>query len=141
MKMNRPAVQLICSYAFCAAHRLHRADWPEERNLKVFGKCANTHGHHYKMELHLEGVLNSDTGMLVNGFDVDQIVKPFVEEYLDHKYLNQDVPFFKDYQPTAEWLAVWIYHGLKNEFPAHVTLCKVKIYETDKLSVEYREEK
>lgn len=133
----KPKVCLICSYHICAAHQLSRKDWSEEKNLKVFGKCANIHGHQYTMELHLNGEISQETGMLINGFDVDKIVQPFVSECFDHKFLNEDVDFFKDCQPTAEWIAVWVHKELSNKFPNNVSLSKVKIYETPELAVEY----
>ena len=114
--MNQPTINLVCSYAICAAHRLYRPDWSKDKNVKVFGKCANIHGHQYTLELNLQGELNHDTGMLINGFDVDTIVKPFLEQSFDHKYLNEDVAFFGDKQPTAEWIAVWVYDQLKSKF-------------------------
>ena len=35
---------------FNAAHKLFRPDWSDEKNRKVFGKCANEnyHGHNYE---------------------------------------------------------------------------------------------
>ena len=38
---------------FNAAHRLYKADWSEEKNEAVFGKCANQnwHGHNYTLEV------------------------------------------------------------------------------------------
>ena len=32
---------------FNAAHKLYNPEWSEEKNIEVFGKCANTnwHGH------------------------------------------------------------------------------------------------
>jgi len=132
-----PNINLICSYPICAAHQLYRNDWSDEKNKEVFGKCANIHGHQYNMELHLSGEISSETGMLINGFDVDKIVSPFIQDYFDHKFLNQDVDFFKDNQPTAEWIAVWVYQELKDKFPKHVELKKVRIGETPELAVEY----
>ena len=36
---------------FNAAHKLFRSDWSDEKNKKVFGKCANEnyHGHNYEL--------------------------------------------------------------------------------------------
>ncbi|RLD60007.1 MAG: 6-carboxytetrahydropterin synthase, partial [Bacteroidetes bacterium] len=30
---------------FNAAHRLFRAEWPDDKNLEVFGKCSNPNWH------------------------------------------------------------------------------------------------
>lgn len=130
-------INLICSYPICAAHRLARLDWSDEKNNQVFGKCANTHGHQYTMELHLRGEPDVETGMLINGFAVDEIVAPFIRDQFDHKYLNEDVAFFKETLPTAENIAVWVYQELQGQFSSPVRLHKVKIYETPELAVEY----
>lgn len=132
-----PQIQLVCSYAVCAGHRLHRADWSPEKNHTVFGHCANNHGHQYRLDLVLCGPIHSDTGLLINGYDVDKIVKPFLAESFDHRFLNDDVEFFKTHQPTAEWIAVWVYEELKDHFPEPVELKKVRVFETPELAAEY----
>ena len=134
-----PQISLVSTYHICAGHRLSRPDWTPEQNQKVYGHCANNHGHQYKLELTLTGNLSADTGMLINGYDVDAIVQPFIKENFDHKFLNDDVVFFKEQQPTAEWIAVWVFRSLKSLFPASVALKKVRIYETPELAAEYAE--
>lgn len=132
-----PTITLTCSYSICSGHRLYRPDWTSEKNRQVFGKCANNHGHQYKIDIVISGPLSPDTGMLINGYDVDSIVKPAVIAPLDHHFLNDDVAFFKDHQPTAEWIAIWIFDTLKGQFPLPVTLSKVRVYETPELITEY----
>lgn len=136
--MKIPTITLISSFDICAGHRLYREDWSKEKNHQVFGHCANNHGHQYKLELHLEGEISQETGMLINGYDVEAIVQPFLKENFDHKFLNDDVDFFKEHQPTAEWIACWVFHQLKNHFPAHVKLKKVCLYETPNLAAVYK---
>lgn len=132
-----PQIQLVCSYSICAGHRLSRSDWSPEKNRAVFGHCANNHGHQYRLDLVLNGEINAETGLLINGYDVDKIVKPFLAESFDHRFLNDDVEFFKKHQPTAEWIAVWLYEELKVFFPKHITLKKVRVFETPELAAEY----
>ena len=50
------------------------------------GKCFNLHGHSYKMQVEFEGVIDPDTGMVLDYFDVKDIVGPLVEE-LDHSVI------------------------------------------------------
>lgn len=135
--MTAPRISLICSYPICAGHRLSREDWSKEKNREVFGHCSNNHGHQYRLDLFLSGGISSETGMLINGYDVDAIVKPFLAASFDHKFLNEDVDFFKTHQPSAEWIAVWVFDELKGKFPAHVTLKKVRVFETPELATEY----
>lgn len=135
--MDSPVVQLLCSYSICAGHQLHRGDWDEAKNRAVFGKCANRHGHQYRIEVMLSGPLSPDTGMLINGYSVDEIVKEHVTEILDHRFLNDDVDFFTTHLPTAEWIAVWVYETLQGKFPTPVTVKQIRVYETPELAAEY----
>lgn len=132
-----PQINLVCSYKICSGHRLFRADWSDEQNKQVFGRCFHEHGHEYKIDLILTGQISAETGMLINGYDVDDIVKPVIYGQLDHKFLNKDIEFFKQHQPSAEWIAVWIFDQLKNQFPPHATLKRVRVFETAELFCEY----
>lgn len=135
--MDKPWVNLVCRYSVCAGHRLRRDDWSEAKNREVFGKCVGPHGHEYGIEVVLTGPLSSDTGMLINSFTVDETVRGRVVDQLDHRFLNDDVPFFKEHQPTAEWIAVWIYRELSHAFPVGVVLERVRVFETPTLCAEY----
>lgn len=132
-----PPISLVCRYSICAGHQIYRADWSEEKNREVFGKCTHRHGHEYHIDVILTGPLSLETGMLVNGFAVDQIVKTHVLDILDHRFLNDDVPFFNTHLPTAEWIAIWIYDSLQGKFPNSATVSKVRVYETPDLAAEY----
>ncbi len=132
-------ILLTCSYDLCSAHKLSNPSWEDGKNRAVYGKCADLHGHQYKIEVSLTGLIPSDTGMLINGFEVDRIMGEKIIKQADHKYLNDDIPFFATHPPTAEWMAVWVFNEIKNAFPAGVTLDKVRIYETPHLFAEYSE--
>ena len=108
-----------------------------QKNQQIYGKCSNIHGHQYKLEIILTGPISEETGMLINAYDVEEIIRPFITQYFDHKYLNDDVPFFKTHQPTCEWIAVWIYEELKNKFPKPAVLKKVRLHETHEVAAEY----
>lgn len=130
---------LTCSYDLCAAHKLFNPSWDEGKNRAVYGKCADLHGHQYRIEIALTGLIPPDTGMLINGFEVDRIVGEKILQKADHKYLNDDIAFFQKHPPTAEWIAVWIFDEIKNAFPSGVALKRVKVYETPSLCAEYPE--
>ena len=53
---------------FNAAHRLFNAEWSDEKNLEVFGKCSNPnfHGHNYTIETWLDGPIDPETGYVVS---------------------------------------------------------------------------
>lgn len=130
-------INLICKYQICAGHRLYNPDWSPEKNNQVYGKCVQNHGHQYQLELILTGEISSETGMLINAFDVEKIIRPFIDQNFDHKFLNDDVPFFKKNPPTAEWIAIWIFEELKNKFSLPVQLKQVKVHETHEVATEY----
>ena len=51
---------------FNAAHRLHKQDWTDEKNKKVFGKCNNSyfHGHNYEIIVAVTGDIDPETGFV-----------------------------------------------------------------------------
>ena len=100
---------------FNAAHRLYRPDWDDQKNNDVFGKCNNPnfHGHNYALEVGITGEVDPETGYLIDIKKLKTIMKEEVEDYLDHKNLNLDVPEFKVINPTMENIAIFIWNKLK----------------------------
>lgn len=133
---NNPQVNLTTSYDVCAAHKLWNSAWDEKKNREIFGHCADLHGHQYKLEITITGKIVPDTGMILNGYEIDRIVKEIILKEIDHKYLNEDVPFFKKTLPTAEWIAAWVFEKLEGAFK-NASLKRVRIYETPSLYAEY----
>ena len=124
---------LTTSYAICAAHRLYHPHWSEEKNRQVFGPCADLHGHQYRFEISVAGTVDPDSGMILNAFEMENIVREKVVSQVDHKYLNEAVPFFREKLPTSEWIACWVFQELKKAFPAGCELKQVRVYETPSL--------
>lgn len=124
---------------FNAAHRLHRKDWDEEKNREVFGKCAlpNFHGHNYELTVSVTGEIDPATGFVINLDDLKQIIKDEVEDYLDHKNLNLDIPEFKNLTPTAENIVVLIWNRIRKHLSGDKQL-EVTLYETPRNFVTYR---
>ena len=123
---------------FNAAHKLYRPDWSDEKNESVFGKCANEnfHGHNYDLTVSLTGKVDPETGYVYDLGKLKDIIKQEVEDYLDHKNLNLDIPEFKNLNPTAENIAILIYDRLINHFTPDYKL-KITLYETPRNFVEY----
>ncbi|MGH9794706.1 MAG: 6-carboxytetrahydropterin synthase, partial [Candidatus Acidiferrales bacterium] len=50
-------IRLTRKVEFSASHFYRNAEWSEEENRRVFGKCANPHGHghNYVLEVTVEG--------------------------------------------------------------------------------------
>lgn len=123
---------------FNAAHRLFRKDWSDEKNWEVFGKCSNPHyhGHNYVLEVGLEGDVDPETGFLINLDELKDIIKTEVEDYLDHKNLNLEIPEFKDLNPTVENIAKVIWNRLSKRLSNRFNL-SVKLFETPRNFVVY----
>ncbi len=89
------------TYQFDSAHKLAHPDWSPERNGQVYGKCARLHGHTYQLTVELTGPPMRD-GMILNYFDLDRLIKPWLYDDLtgpDHNYLND---IFPDIITTSE---------------------------------------
>ena len=123
---------------FNAAHRLYRKDWSDEKNWEIFGKCNNPnfHGHNYELEVGVTGDVDPDTGYLIDIKILKDLIKEEVEDALDHKNLNLEVPEFADLNPTAENIAKVIWEKLRARLDAKFEL-SVKLYETPRNFVLY----
>jgi 6-pyruvoyltetrahydropterin/6-carboxytetrahydropterin synthase len=108
MKMRARTCTITKRFEFEAAHRL-----PNHQ-----GKCANLHGHSYKLEVSFYGPIQepqgqSSEGMVVDFADVGAIVKERIIKLLDHRDLNAIFADLYDGAPTtAENIAWWIFEQL-----------------------------
>jgi len=123
---------------FNAAHRLYRDDWNEEKNISVFGKCSNPnfHGHNYELEVGISGEIDNETGFLIDIEKLKCIIKEEVEDYLDHKNLNIDIPDFKNLNPTMENIVIVIWNRLRKKLEKKYEV-SVKLFETPRNFVVY----
>ena len=86
-------------------------------------KCARIHGHSFRVEVHLSGELDPQSGWVQDFADIKFAFQPLFEQ-LDHHYLN-DVAGLEN--PTSENLAKWVWDRLKPGLPL---LSKVVVHET-----------
>jgi len=130
-------LSLTRRYSFPASHRLSRAEWSDAENHRVFGKCANAHGHghNYALEVTVTGSINPATGMIANLTDLDSFVRARVLDDFDHSNLNEQIPEFRDTIPTTENLCRVIFRRLSRF--SHARIERVRIEETAKNSFEY----
>ena len=98
-----------------AAHRLP--------NVPPGHKCARLHGHSFRIEIHVSGPIDPDSGWVMDFADIKSAFRPLFER-LDHHYLN-DIEGLDN--PTSEQLARWIWVRLDPALPG---LSKVVIHET-----------
>jgi len=117
-------VRLSKKFRFEAAHLLPRV--PEGH------KCRRLHGHSFQVELTVEGLVDPETGWLMDFADVARVFAP-LHEQLDHHYLNE-VEGLEN--PTSENLARWIWQRLEHQLP----LAEVRIDETCTSACIYRGE-
>ena len=124
---------------FSASHKLHNPKISNKKNELIFGKCNNFHGHNYYLEVTLYGEPDNDSGYV---FDLKKLSKIISKEILlkvDHKYLNE-VSMFSNINPTTENMAKIFWNILKQKLKTkNAKLYSIKIYETEKNMIEYRE--
>jgi 6-pyruvoyltetrahydropterin/6-carboxytetrahydropterin synthase len=124
---------------FNAAHKLFNPNWSREKNEEIFGKCANEnwHGHNFNLHVTVKGEPNSETGFVYDAKKLSIIIKEHVTDVLDHKNLNVEVDFMKNKICSIENLVIGIWNQLKPQMPSDVILHSLKLYETDRIYVEY----
>ncbi|PMP66151.1 MAG: 6-carboxytetrahydropterin synthase QueD [Thermodesulfobacterium geofontis] len=103
------------------------------------GPCENLHGHNWKVELVVEGSELNSTDILIDFSILKKILKETLAE-LDHKLLNE-IPYFKNTNPSSERLAEYIFKKVKEKLSAYtnVKVKEVTVFETEKASATYYE--
>ena len=103
------------------------------------GKCENTHGHNYKVEVHVRGERLDSIGLLVDFRELKAATKRVVD-YLDHKNINELPPFDIELNPSAEHLAGYFYAEVGRQINNdRVRVFKVRVWETSTCSATYYE--
>ncbi|MEO5905498.1 MAG: 6-carboxytetrahydropterin synthase [Saprospiraceae bacterium] len=123
---------------FNAAHQLAIPSWSSEKNLEIFGKCANPnfHGHNYEVEVRVTGQIDPETGILINLKDLKNLIVTEIEDRFDHKNLNLDCPEFENTVPTVENICIVIHELLRPHIAPHLDL-GIRLYETPRNFAEY----
>lgn len=127
---------------FNAAHKLYNPEWSREKNVEVFGPCANEnwHGHNFDLIVTIKGIPDPGSGFVVDLKKLSTLIKAEVIEKLDHKNLNVDVDFMQGKLASCENLIVEIWRILDKHLPAITSngkLHSLKLYETPRNYVEY----
>ena len=123
---------------FNAAHRLHNPDWTDEKNRAIFGKCNNPnyHGHNYELIVKIIGEPDKETGYVYDTKLIKDLIREHIIKRFDHKNLNLDTHEFKELNPTAENIAMVIWHILRSKIDPQLDV-KVILYETERNFVEF----
>jgi len=93
------------------------------------GKCANVHGHTYKVEVGLCGYVDPRTGMVMDMTQLKSHVEAVILQ-LDHKDLNKVIK-----NPTAENIAAFLYAELTEKLSG--AGIRIKVWETPDAYVEF----
>jgi 6-pyruvoyltetrahydropterin/6-carboxytetrahydropterin synthase len=123
--------ELRVEHSFSAGHAL----------IGYPGKCANPHGHNYRVQVAIQGPRLNDIGLLMDFGDLKRAIRQVCEPF-DHAYLN-DLEVFKTVNPSAESIARHIFLAmsdlLKKELAAaEARLTECVVQETDTAWAVYR---
>jgi 6-pyruvoyltetrahydropterin/6-carboxytetrahydropterin synthase len=86
------------------------------------------------LEVTVSGEVDPRTGMVVNLFDLKQILLEVLEEF-DHRHLNLDMSYFKDDVPTSENIARVLWEKLAAQRDIG-ELHSLRLYEDEDLFAE-----
>lgn len=107
-------------FSFDSAHRLD----------DYIGKCANLHGHTYKLEVTFKG-RTDERGIVVDFGDIKSIVNEQIIGKYDHRFLNDLMPF----NTTAENMVVHFFELVDNHLKGiedgnEAVLMRMRLWET-----------
>lgn len=125
-------ITVVKKFEFEASHKL-----PDE---SIYGKCANLHGHTYKLEVEVARLEFNEEyeTMVINFSDLKEIVNKTVIDKYDHTYLNEFWKF-----PTAETMIRTIAKDLKEaikEYHEDMVIVELKLYETTNSYAKWKNE-
>src|SRR5882757_5724442 len=123
-------------YHFSASHRLHTEAYDAMRNVTVFGKCNNPHGHghNYTVQVTFSGQVDPTTGMVCDLGELDSFARTNLLDRFDHTNLNT-LSCFANKVSTTENLSMEIYRIFKGFAAAHLE--RVHVEETSNNSFDY----
>jgi len=117
---------IATSAKFSAAHHL--------RNYR--GRCEQTHGHNWKVDVHVAGDVPDKDGMIIDFSILKRKINKILEA-LDHRDLNT-IPYFKKHNPTAENIAKYIYDGLNTILKkCKLNIISVTVWESEDSRASY----
>ncbi len=108
-------MEIFKEFTIEAAHRLP--------HVAPGHRCGRLHGHSFRVEVHVQGEVNPQTGWVIDFGDIKRAFQP-VWDQLDHSYLNEIDGLAN---PTSENLARWIWDQLQSSLPQ---LSKIIVRET-----------
>ena len=108
--------ELVKTFRFEAAHWLP--------NVPEGHKCGRLHGHSYRVDVHVTGRPDPETGWVVDFGDIKRIVEAVLDD-LDHRKLN-DIPGLEN--STSEMLGGYLWSRIAPDLPG---LSAITIWESE----------
>src|SRR5258708_25838810 len=123
-------------YHFSASHGLHTEAYDAVRNVTVFGKCNNPHGHghNYTVQVTFSGQVDPTTGMVCDLGELDAFARTNLLDRFDHTNLNT-LDCFANKVSTTENLGIEFYRIFQAFTAAHLE--GVHVEETSNNSFDY----
>ncbi len=128
---------------------------PNHRN-----KCSNPHGHRYRLEVTLEGLVNEvdghhEEGMVCDFSTIKELMLEKIHDPLDHGFMvyrhdslllnmfqsnsNHNFKIITvDFIPTAENIARWCFDQLNPVIAENTNIVNCRLYETPNSFVDYK---
>lgn len=105
--------------------QVHVAHWIPDHQL-----CGKMHGHTMDIVVGIKGNMSLESGMVMDFKSLKEILQKEIIDRFDHTCLNDILP-----NPTAEYLAAYIYYKLNQRLINVVTT--VRVHETENNYVEF----
>jgi 6-pyruvoyltetrahydropterin/6-carboxytetrahydropterin synthase len=94
-----------------------------------------THGHNFELEVTLSGVVDAETGMVIDLKELKEVMEREIEARFDHRSLNDDTAYFRDRAPTPEAFAELIFRLLDEALPKRL-LHRIRLSPTRDVTIE-----
>ena len=108
-----------------------------KKNVKLFGKCNNLHGHNYELFVTVSCTVKPNTGFIIDLEDLKKVIQEKIIKKIDHHNMN-DIDFMKGQITSTENLCVAIWKELQEPIEKlGAKLYKIKLQETENNSFEY----
>ncbi len=112
-------------FSFSASHVL--------AGLPADHPCSRLHGHNYIVTVHLKAGELDEKGFVLD-YREFELIKDYIDKYLDHRHLNEVF----DFNPTAENIARNLYGLFVEKIPQ---IYAVEVSETPKTTAIYESER
>jgi len=113
-------------FEFSAARKTMSPHLSAEENARLFGPATSIHGHNYRVRLTFRSTKPSSAQDLpLVRYDAIDACLHALQEELDHRYLNEDIPGLVDRPVTTESLCGYIFRRASSMTP----LDRVRLHE------------